>query len=52
MVLLYCFHESDAFMELMMTKLTKRFVESLTAEGKDYIAFDSEVNGFGVRVMP
>jgi len=35
-----------------MTKLTKRFVEGLTAEGKDFIAFDSEVNGFGVRVMP
>ncbi|MFA8443453.1 tyrosine-type recombinase/integrase [Yoonia sp.] len=35
-----------------MPKLTKRFVESLTAEGKDFIIFDSEVNGFGVRVMP
>jgi integrase len=35
-----------------MPKLTKRFVESLTTEGGDYIVFDSEVNGFGIRVMP
>ncbi len=35
-----------------MPKLTKRFVESLTTEGKDFIIFDSEVNGFGIRVMP
>jgi len=35
-----------------MPKLTKRFVESLVIESKDYIAFDTEVNGFGIRVMP
>jgi len=35
-----------------MSKLTKRFVENLAVDGKDYIVFDSEVNGFGIRVMP
>lgn len=52
MVLPYCFHESAKFMEFAMAKLTKRFVEGLTAEEKDYVVFDSEVNGFGIRVMP
>jgi integrase len=35
-----------------MPKLTKRSVEKLTVRDADYIAFDSEVNGFGVRVLP
>lgn len=35
-----------------MPKLTKRSVEKLIVRGTDYIAFDSEVNGFGVRVLP
>jgi integrase len=33
-------------------KLTKRTVESLKARKKDYIVFDEELPGFGVRVMP
>jgi len=33
-------------------KLTKRTVEALKVEEKDYIAFDAELPGFGVRVMP
>jgi integrase len=33
-------------------KLTKRTVESLKAGEKDYIVFDEELPGFGVRVMP
>jgi integrase len=33
-------------------KLTKRTVESLRANEKDYITFDSELPGFGVRIMP
>jgi hypothetical protein len=33
-------------------KLTKRTVESLKVREKDYITFDAELPGFGVRVMP
>jgi Arm DNA-binding domain len=33
-------------------KLTKRAVGSLKINEKDYIAFDAELPGFGVRVMP
>jgi hypothetical protein len=33
-------------------KLTKRAVESLKIKEKDYIVFDAELPGFGVRVMP
>jgi integrase len=35
-----------------MPKLTKRFVESLVVKESDYIVFDSDVGGFGVRVLP
>lgn len=35
-----------------MPKLTKRYVEKLTTEGNDKIVFDSDVPGFGIRVMP
>jgi len=35
-----------------MPKLTKRSVEKLAVQDKDYIIFDSDVNGFGVRVLP
>ena len=33
-------------------KITKRTVEALKAAAKDYIAFDTDLPGFGVRVMP
>jgi integrase len=33
-------------------KLTKRTVDSLKVNEKDYITFDSELPGFGVRIMP
>ena len=33
-------------------KLTKRFVEALDKREKDYIIFDTELPGFGIRVMP
>jgi integrase len=33
-------------------KLTKRTVESLDIRAKDYITFDADIPGFGVRVMP
>jgi integrase len=33
-------------------KITKRAVDGLVAKDKDYIAFDTELPGFGVRVMP
>jgi integrase len=33
-------------------KITKRSVEALKAAAKDYIAFDTELPGFGLRVMP
>src|SRR6266481_4587722 len=35
-----------------MPKLTKRSVEALKVRGDNYIAFDAELPGFGVRVMP
>jgi integrase len=33
-------------------KLTKRSVEQLAVKKKDYIVFDSDLPGFGIRVMP
>jgi len=33
-------------------KLTKRFIEGLGRREKDYIIFDTELPGFGIRVMP
>src|SRR5580704_19650449 len=33
-------------------KITKRTVEALKVTSKDYIAFDTDLPGFGVRVMP
>jgi integrase len=33
-------------------KITKRAVDGLAAKDKDYIVFDTELPGFGVRVMP
>ncbi|MEM7172434.1 MAG: site-specific integrase [Pseudomonadota bacterium] len=35
-----------------MPKLTKRSVEALVVDGRDYIVFDDEVLCFGVRVFP
>jgi integrase len=37
---------------LDMFKLTKRTVESLVIEDKDYLTWDGELRGFGVRVYP
>ncbi|MDG1470152.1 MAG: Arm DNA-binding domain-containing protein, partial [Ascidiaceihabitans sp.] len=33
-------------------KLTKRAVEALEIDGKDYFVWDSDVGGFGLRVYP
>ena len=33
-------------------KITKRSVEALKVTSKDYIAFDTYLPGFGVRIMP
>jgi hypothetical protein len=33
-------------------KITKRTVEALKVAARDYIAFDTDLPGFGVRVMP
>ena len=33
-------------------KLSKRVVDRLEARARDYIIFDGELPGFGVRVMP
>lgn len=35
-----------------MPKLTKRVIDALTVEAKDYFVWDSQIAGFGVRVMP
>jgi hypothetical protein len=35
-----------------MGKLTKRSIEALAPRDIDYIAWDNDVPGFGVRVMP
>jgi len=35
-----------------MPRLTKRTVEALQPAAKDYIIFDSDISGFGVRVLP
>jgi len=35
-----------------MTKLTKRSVEALKIEAKDYFVWDTQIAGFGLRVMP
>lgn len=35
-----------------MMKLTKRAIDQLEATDKDYFVWDSELSGFGVRVMP
>jgi hypothetical protein len=34
------------------TKLTKRTLDALAATNRPYIAFDADLAGFGVRVMP
>ena len=35
-----------------MPKLTKRRIEALPIKDKDYFVWDTEVSGFGVRVLP
>lgn len=35
-----------------MPKLTKRSVEALEPQKRDYFVWDTEIKGFGVRVMP
>lgn len=35
-----------------MAKLTKRQVEALKVQDKDYFIWDSELSGFGIRVFP
>lgn len=35
-----------------MTKLTKRVVEDLSPSDKDYLIWDGELKGFGIRVYP
>ena len=35
-----------------MAKLTKRMVDALKPQAKAYVAYDGELYGFGVRVMP
>jgi integrase len=35
-----------------MPKLTKRIVEAAEARDKDYIIFDADLPGFGIRILP
>lgn len=37
---------------MIMPKLTKKMIDKLEAEDKDYSLFDSELPRFGVRVLP
>lgn len=33
-------------------RITKRTIDALLADGRDYVAWDGELTGFGVRVRP
>lgn len=35
-----------------MARLTKRLIEAAEVRNKDYLIFDDELSGFGVRIMP
>jgi len=35
-----------------MPKITKRIVEAAEVRDEDYIIFDSEIPGFGARILP
>lgn len=35
-----------------MVKLTKRVVDTALAEPKDYVLWDDELPGFGLRIFP
>jgi hypothetical protein len=35
----------------MMPKITKRLVESVKSQKKDYVVWDSDLPGFGLRVF-
>ena len=35
-----------------MPKITKRLVDGLTPQAKDYTVWDDELPGFGIRVWP
>lgn len=35
-----------------MAKLTKRQIEALQPDTKDYFVWDAELSGFGIRVFP
>ena len=35
-----------------MPKLTKKYIDSLKPESRDYVKWDTEVHGFGIRVRP
>src|SRR3546814_8347369 len=35
-----------------MVKLTKRVVDAVVAEAKDYVLWDEELPGFGLRIFP
>jgi len=39
-------------MDMAKIKITKRTVEALKVATNDHIAFDTDLPGFGVRVMP
>jgi hypothetical protein len=34
------------------SRLTKRTVDALKATGTEYVAWDADISGFGVRVRP
>jgi hypothetical protein len=35
-----------------MPKLTKRLIEGLDVQSKDYLLWDEDLSGFGVRIFP
>jgi integrase len=44
--------DTVAIREVPMAKITKRTVDGLQPGAKPYVAFDGDVKGFGLRIMP
>jgi integrase len=45
-------HLTLEFTPYPMPKITKRLIENAEVKDKDYIIFDSDIPGFGARILP